>query len=70
MKNLLLVLISFYKKFISPLFPPHCRFYPTCSEYSYQSIRNHGVVKGLWYSIVRISKCHPFHVGGYDPVKK
>lgn len=70
MKNIFLVLISFYRKFISPFFPPHCRFYPTCSEYSYQSIRDHGAIKGLWYSLVRISKCHPFHEGGIDPVKK
>ena len=70
MKNIFLVLISFYRKFISPLFPPHCRFYPTCSEYSYQSIKEHGAIKGLWYSLVRISKCHPLHEGGFDPVKK
>jgi hypothetical protein len=70
MKNIFLILISFYKKLISPFFPPHCRFYPTCSEYSYQSIRKHGAIKGLWYSLVRISKCHPLHEGGFDPVKK
>ena len=70
MKNIFLVLISFYRKFISPFFPPHCRFYPTCSEYSYHSIRDHGAIKGLWYSLVRISKCHSFHEGGIDPVKK
>lgn len=70
MKNILLFFIKIYQKFISPLFPPHCRFYPTCSEYSYQSIKTHSVFKGLWYSLVRISKCHPFHEGGFDPVKK
>ena len=70
MKKLFLVLIGIYRKFISPLFPPHCRFYPTCSEYSYQSIKNHGTLKGMWYSLIRISKCHPFHEGGFDPVKK
>jgi len=70
MKNILLIIINGYRKFISPLFPPHCRFYPTCSEYSYQSIRKHGAMRGLWYSLVRISKCHPFHEGGFDPVKK
>ncbi len=70
MKQLFLILINFYRKFISPFFPPHCRFYPTCSEYSYQSIREHGAIKGLWYSLVRISKCHPLHEGGFDPVKK
>jgi len=70
MKKVLLFLILLYKKYISPLFPPHCRFYPTCSEYSYQSIINHGVIKGSWYSLIRISKCHPLHEGGFDPVKK
>jgi putative membrane protein insertion efficiency factor len=70
MKSIILIIISFYRKFISPLFPPHCRFYPTCSEYSYQSIKRHGAIRGLWYSLVRISKCHPFHEGGFDPVKK
>jgi len=70
MKNILLALIKTYRKFISPLFPPHCRFSPTCSEYSYQSIQKHGALKGMWYSLVRISKCHPFHDGGFDPVKK
>ena len=70
MKSILLVIIKTYRKFISPLFSPHCRFYPTCSEYSYESIRNHGAFKGMWYSLVRISKCHPFHEGGFDPVKK
>jgi len=70
MKTILLFLIKFYKKLISPLFPPHCRFYPTCSEYAYQSIQYHGVIKGVWLSLLRIGKCHPFHEGGIDPVKK
>lgn len=69
MKYIFLFLIKIYRNFISPLTPPSCRFYPTCSEYSYESIKKHGVVKGGWYSIVRISKCHPWHPGGYDPVK-
>jgi putative membrane protein insertion efficiency factor len=70
MKKFLLLLIKIYGKFISPLFSPHCRFYPTCSEYSYQSIQAHGLIRGMWYSLVRISKCHPLHEGGFDPVKK
>ncbi|MGD9899385.1 MAG: membrane protein insertion efficiency factor YidD [Calditrichaceae bacterium] len=70
MKKILLLLIRGYQKIISPLFPPSCRFYPTCSEYSYQSIDKHGFFKGLWYSLIRISKCHPFHPGGFDPVKE
>ncbi len=69
MKKILLLIIKGYQKIISPMFPPSCRFYPTCSEYSYESIKKHGAIKGSWYSIIRVSKCHPFHPGGYDPVK-
>ena len=69
MKTALLNLIRFYQKVISPLLTPHCRFYPTCSHYSYESINKHGFFKGLYLSILRIGKCHPFHIGGYDPVK-
>ncbi len=69
MKNILLLIIKAYQKYISPMFPPHCRFDPTCSEYSYQALEKYGFLKGFRLSIVRISKCHPFHVGGYDPVK-
>ncbi|WP_425805865.1 membrane protein insertion efficiency factor YidD [Desulfitobacterium sp. Sab5] len=68
MKQILIGIIRFYQKFISPLKPPSCRFYPTCSEYSIQALRKYGIIKGGWKSIVRISKCHPFHPGGHDPV--
>jgi putative membrane protein insertion efficiency factor len=67
-KYLLLGLIKVYKIGISPLLAPTCRFHPSCSTYSYESIKKHGVFKGLYFSIVRISKCHPFHLGGYDPI--
>lgn len=68
MKKILIGIIRFYQKFISPLKPPSCRFYPTCSEYSIQALRKYGVIRGGWKSIVRISKCHPFHPGGHDPI--
>lgn len=68
MKKIVLSLIHFYQKMISPLTPPSCRFYPTCSHYGVEAIENHGVFKGLVLTIVRISKCHPFHKGGFDPV--
>jgi putative membrane protein insertion efficiency factor len=68
MKKFLISLIRFYQRFFSPLKPPSCRFYPTCSEYSIQALSKYGVFKGVWKSIVRISKCHPFHPGGHDPV--
>lgn len=69
MKRIVLYLIIVYKKFISPVFPPSCRFYPSCSQYSYESIEKHGLIKGFWYSLIRIIKCQPFHPGGFDPVK-
>lgn len=60
--------IRFYQIFISPLKPPTCRFYPTCSAYAIEAIQKKGPVKGTWLAIKRITKCHPFHPGGYDPV--
>jgi putative membrane protein insertion efficiency factor len=67
-KYLALTTIRFYQKFISPLLPPACRFYPTCSHYGYQAIEKYGIIKGGWMAIKRIGRCHPFHPGGYDPV--
>ncbi|WP_418895856.1 membrane protein insertion efficiency factor YidD [Sporosarcina cyprini] len=61
-------LIKIYQKVISPLTPPTCRFYPTCSHYGIEAIEKHGAFKGSWLAIRRISKCHPFHEGGFDPV--
>ena len=68
MKNLLLWLIKGYRRFISPLFPPSCRFQPTCSQYAIEAIGIYGTFKGSWLAIKRILRCHPFHQGGYDPV--
>ena len=68
MKKVALGLIRFYKKFISPALPPSCRYYPTCSEYSYQAIDKYGVLRGGWMGFRRIMRCHPFTPGGYDPV--
>ena len=67
LKKFLIKLISLYQK-ISMLKPPVCRFYPTCSEYTKQAIIKYGVIKGLWLGLKRISKCHPFNPGGYDPL--
>ena len=67
MKYILLILIKAYKKFLSPLFPNSCRFYPTCSDYAYQVINNLGFFKGLYFAAKRILKCNPFFEGGYDP---
>ena len=68
MKQLLLGLIKFYRKFISPMTPPACRFHPTCSQYGLEAIETHGAMKGAYLTIKRILKCHPFHPGGFDPV--
>ncbi|ANS74954.1 membrane protein insertion efficiency factor YidD [Paenibacillus yonginensis] len=64
--------IHVYRKFISPLKPPTCRFYPTCSAYALEAIEVHGALKGSWLAAKRIAKCHPFHPGGIDlvPPKK
>jgi putative membrane protein insertion efficiency factor len=69
MKKVFLGLIRFYRKFISPIKPPCCRFYPTCSEYAYKAIEKHGVIKGSGMAAYRILRCNPFGKGGYDPVK-
>ena len=61
-------LIRAYQIVISPLFPPSCRFYPTCSEYGYEAISKYGLIKGGWLTIKRVARCNPFCKGGYDPV--
>ena len=68
LKNFLIILISGYRRLISPLFPPSCRFQPTCSQYAIEAIEKFGAFRGSWLAIKRILRCHPFHPGGYDPV--
>ena len=71
MKRLLLSLIRFYRRAISPLHPPCCRFIPTCSEYALEAVERYGSVKGGWLALCRILRCHPFHRQKsiqYDPV--
>ena len=69
MKRISIYLIEVYQKRISKYTKRNCRFYPTCSEYSKQAILKYGFLKGVLLSIKRISKCHPFNPGGYDPLK-
>lgn len=68
LKKLFLKIIRFYQIVISPLKPPTCRFYPTCSQYGLESIQRFGAIRGGFLTIKRILKCHPFHPGGFDPV--
>lgn len=68
MKYIFIYLVKFYRKFISPLFPPTCRFTPTCSEYAIQAFMKHGAIKGLFLTVWRILRCNPFCKGGHDPV--
>lgn len=69
MQSILIAVLRGYKLFLSPLLPSACRFSPTCSEYMVDAIRKHGAVRGVWLGICRLGKCHPFHSGGYDPVR-
>jgi putative membrane protein insertion efficiency factor len=64
----LLRTISFYQKAISPLSPPHCRFYPSCSAYAYQAVERFGALRGLYLAVRRVLRCQPLHKGGFDPV--
>lgn len=68
MSKVLIGLIRFYQRVISPWKVPCCRFYPTCSEYAIEVIRECGLIFGVFLALKRLLKCHPFHPGGYDPV--
>ena len=66
--RIILWVINFYQRFISPALAPSCRFVPSCSEYAYQAVQKYGVFRGLWLGLGRLLRCHPFCPGGYDPV--
>nr|MBC7244898.1 membrane protein insertion efficiency factor YidD [Chloroflexota bacterium] len=68
MRQIILALIRFYQRRISTALPPSCRFVPSCSEYAYEAIAKYGVRRGGWMALKRLSRCHPLHPGGYDPV--
>ena len=70
MQQILIVLIKGYQVALSPFFGQQCRFTPTCSHYAIESIQLHGVFKGFWLTVTRLSHCHPWHIGGYDPVPR
>jgi putative membrane protein insertion efficiency factor len=69
MRTVLLLILSGYRKIFSPWFPPACRFYPSCSAYTQEAIQKFGVVRGVTYGLGRLVRCHPWHPGGYDPVR-
>jgi len=69
-QRLLLALLHFYQRLISPVLPSACKFYPTCSEYARQAIQRHGTRRGGWMAMRRLWRCRPFSAGGYDPVEE
>ncbi|MDR2494864.1 MAG: membrane protein insertion efficiency factor YidD [Spirochaetaceae bacterium] len=66
-RNAVLCMIRGYQLLVSPHLPRCCRYTPTCSAYTYQTVQKYGIVRGLWLGFTRILRCHPFHPGGYDP---
>ena len=68
MRSVALFLLRLYKRFLSPLLPPMCRFEPTCSMYTMQAVEKYGTLRGIWLGIRRLARCHPFNPGGWDPV--
>jgi putative membrane protein insertion efficiency factor len=66
--RLVMAALVAYKRWVSPLLPPACRFQPTCSEYMHEAIGEHGLARGLWLGARRLVRCHPWNAGGYDPV--
>jgi putative membrane protein insertion efficiency factor len=69
MQRIVIALLRAYKAFVSPLLPSACRFYPTCSEYMIEAVAKHGTLRGIWMGVRRVGRCHPFHEGGFDPVR-
>lgn len=69
MRELVIALLRTYKQWISPMLPTACRFQPTCSEYMSEAVKRHGVARGVGLGLLRLFKCHPFHAGGFDPVR-
>jgi putative membrane protein insertion efficiency factor len=69
MRKVVIATLGFYKSFLSPMLPSACRYRPTCSEYMIEAVDKYGVPRGLWMGTLRLMRCHPFHEGGFDPVR-
>jgi putative membrane protein insertion efficiency factor len=69
MRKLIGGVLRLYKVAVSPFLPSACRYYPSCSEYMRQAVEKYGVARGVWMGVKRLSRCHPFHAGGLDPVR-
>jgi putative membrane protein insertion efficiency factor len=69
MRQVLIVSLHFYKRWISPMLPSACRFHPTCSEYMCEAVARYGATRGVWMGMLRLLRCQPFCQGGYDPVR-
>lgn len=70
MRELLMLSLRFYKRWISPVLPSACRFHPTCSMYMLEAVERYGTARGVWLGLKRLMKCHPLHPGGFDPVPR
>jgi len=68
MRRLMIACVRCYRYCLSPFMATHCRFHPSCSSYAEEALQRHGLFKGLWLTLRRIGRCHPWHPGGYDPV--
>jgi putative membrane protein insertion efficiency factor len=66
--RMLIAMVVAYRRYVSPVLPARCRFYPSCSAYSLEALQKHGAIRGTGLTIWRLLRCHPFHPGGYDPV--
>jgi len=69
MRKTVIAILRVYKRFLSPLLPSVCRFHPTCSEYMMDAVAKYGAARGVWLGTRRLLRCHPFHEGGFDPVR-
>jgi len=69
MRKTVIALLRLYKRYLSPILPSACRFHPTCSEYMLEAVAKYGVIRGFSMGCLRLLRCHPFHAGGFDPVR-